>query len=127
MCVRLAERQMRERQRERVSHTHTQEPVKGQRLVLTAQDRKYHTHTHTHTCITHTCVLLMHRRILKSRKGKHSSILGLNYISRLPKVFGHFERRPQVSAHTSANLLIRGMKLVLYTSVFFSFRVKTLR
>lgn len=47
VCARLAERQMRERQRECVSHTHTQEPVKGQRLVLTAQDRKWHTHTHT--------------------------------------------------------------------------------
>lgn len=44
VCVCLAERPMRERQKERVSHTHTQEPVKGQRLVLTAQDRKWHTH-----------------------------------------------------------------------------------
>lgn len=34
-----AERQMRERQGERVSHTHTQEPVKGQHLVLTVHDR----------------------------------------------------------------------------------------
>lgn len=38
--VRLAERQMRERQPEHVSHTHTQEPVKGQSLVLTVQDKK---------------------------------------------------------------------------------------
>lgn len=48
MCTseRPAERQMRERQWKCVSHTHTQEPVKGQRLVLTAQDKKWHAHTH---------------------------------------------------------------------------------
>lgn len=36
---------MRERQQERVSHTHTQEPVKGQRLVLPVQDNSTHMHT----------------------------------------------------------------------------------
>ena len=73
VCVCLAEGQMRVRQREHVSHTHTQEPVKGQRLVLTVQDRKWCAHTH------------MHRHTFRSRKGKHSCTLGLNYISCLPK------------------------------------------
>lgn len=67
---------MRERQRERVSHTHTQEPAKGQRLVLPAQDNNGHTHLHTNT---HTHVLV----ILISRIRIDLSVLDLNYIDHM--------------------------------------------
>lgn len=77
MCV--PNRQMRERQQECVSHTHTQEPVKGQRLALPVQDNNGRTCTHTYT---HRYVLV----IPISRVRIDSSVLDLNYINHLSHV-----------------------------------------
>lgn len=65
----------------------------------------------------------MHWCVLKSRIGKHSSILGLNYIRRLPNAFRYFKAAAPIVRSRVGFIRYYENEFGFYRFVFFIFGV----